>query len=343
MSDAQTLRRKKEETTMIPINVVNLDKDTKRWNLIVDDLTQNGVRRHSMERLAAVNGKQLSDEQLHLSTTKLCRIFCTRGMIGCYLSHVKFWQKIQSEFFPYQIVLEDDAQVCTSFSNVVQALVDELEATPERDKWDVLLLGAFCCVHPKGRFGIQRFQAWLLGGMRKMRRIAPSIHVPRRPLGTYGYVLSKRGAQKLLERVPRAAYHVDVVAWGLKDLNIYLADPMCVYQRKNVGSTIGGVSDIEKKYIPNWTLDDYTQVGLEWVLNEPILQIPLPSGDPFVLSIGRGLTILFGGCGLCLLNESPTKALVTHVAFCGILVVVFFRTMRHTGTRSVGLSKHKVA
>lgn len=325
---------------MLPINIVNLNKDTKRWELIVDDLTSKGVRRGSIQRLSAVNGKQLSNEQLRQSTTKLCRIFSTRGMIGCYLSHVNFWQKVQSEPVPYQVVLEDDAQVCQSFTTVVQKLVEELESTPERDEWDVLLLGAFCCVHPRGRFGIQRFQAWLVGGLRKRRRISQRIHIPRRPLGTYAYVLSKRGAQKLLERVPKAAYHVDVVAWGLSDLNIYLADPMCVFQRDNVGSTIGGVTEMEQQYIPNWTLDSYTQVGLEWVLNEPILQIPLPSGE-FVLSIGRGLAILFGGCGLCLVNESPLKALFAHVALCGVLIVAFFRAMRYTGTRTVGISKRK--
>jgi hypothetical protein len=106
-------------------------------------------------------------------------------MIGCYLSHVKFWWKVADEPEPYQMVLEDDAVVSEQFHDRSQQMVDELQNNPEtKDNWDVLLLGAFSCVHPERKYGIYRAQAMLFGDGRKQRKMTPHIQIPHRPLGT---------------------------------------------------------------------------------------------------------------------------------------------------------------
>lgn len=245
----------------LPINVINLDKDTTRWETLVQDLTNKGVQPAAIQRLPAVYGKTLSKSELLARTTRKARIWCTPGMIGCYLSHVKFWTKVMSSEskHEYQMVLEDDAVVSDDFEARALQMVEELQSNPDtRDQWDVLLLGAFSCVHPERKYGIYRLQAGLLGGGRKQRRVSENIQVPHRPLGTHAYILSKRGAQKLMQRASKATWHVDCVMWGIKELDLYICDPMLVFQDTSSPSTVGAVTKGIETWLPKWTLDEYT-------------------------------------------------------------------------------------
>ena len=71
----------------IPINIINLDKDGDRWETVTKELTSNGVRRRSITRYPATYGKDLDKVDLRQNVTLLSRLFCTKGTIGCYLSH----------------------------------------------------------------------------------------------------------------------------------------------------------------------------------------------------------------------------------------------------------------
>ncbi|CAB9529706.1 expressed unknown protein [Seminavis robusta] len=179
---------------VVPINVINLDKDKARWDKVILELQNKGGQ--LVERFPAVYGKALSEEELVANTTPLARIFCTRPVIGCFLSHRNAWMKVlKSTKFPYQVILEDDAIIaCNNFSERIQDLVEELESNGEtRDQWDILMLGGIACVHPEQDYGLNILDAMLVGGTRKPRFIDNStrIHVPYRPEGCHGYVVSK--------------------------------------------------------------------------------------------------------------------------------------------------------
>jgi len=244
---------------LVPINVINLDKDTERWEKLVLDLSVKGVNPKAIHRLPAVYGKMLTKSELEIKATRKARIWCTPGMIGCYLSHVKFWDKVASEESSYQMVLEDDAVVCDDFHQRAQQMVNELQDNVEtRDQWDVLLLGAFSCVHPERKYGMYRAQALLLGGGRKQRRVTDHVQIPHRPLGTHAYILSKRGAEKLMRCASKATWHVDCVVWGMQELNLYVCDPMLVFQDTDSQSTVGAVTKGVETWLPKWKMDDYT-------------------------------------------------------------------------------------
>eukprot|EP00553_Chaetoceros_curvisetus_P003634 CAMPEP_0204633146 /NCGR_PEP_ID=MMETSP0717-20131115/26473_1 /ASSEMBLY_ACC=CAM_ASM_000666 /TAXON_ID=230516 /ORGANISM="Chaetoceros curvisetus" /LENGTH=93 /DNA_ID=CAMNT_0051651201 /DNA_START=96 /DNA_END=373 /DNA_ORIENTATION=- len=87
----------------------------------------------------------------------------------------------------------------------------------------------------------------------------PFIHVPMCPYGMHAYIISPRGAAKLLKRCPRASYHVDVVAWGLRELDIMAVHPLVAWQI-NADTTIGGLVNIWKKVLrlPTFVADEYT-------------------------------------------------------------------------------------
>ena len=101
----------------------------------------------------------------------------------------------------------------------------------------VLLLGALGAVHPR-YYHVNVGHAILAGGCRwphgAYRAFGPGgeqrggavVHTPLRPFGTHAYAISERGARKLLRACPRANYHVDVVAWGMRSLRLFAVHPL---------------------------------------------------------------------------------------------------------------------
>ena len=150
-----------------------------------------------------------------------------RGVIGCFLSHRNFWKKVVDERHECAIVLEDDCELEPGFAETVDAALAELPQT-----WDVCLLGALGCAHPRGRHGgLNPMIGWYAGGTRRTRRLSESLFVPHKPAGTHAYLISSRGAAKLLRQLARATYHVDFVAWHpALGTELYSVHPFAAYQ-----------------------------------------------------------------------------------------------------------------
>ena len=299
-----------------PINIINLDHDTTRWNQVTGELASKGkVPRKRIRRLPAVYGKTLSKEELRQNSTKLARTFCTPGMIGCFLSHKQFWIQTLEGRDPCQIVLEDDVLVAGNFCQLVDEAIAELDTNPETcNKWDVLILGAFGSVHPNGKHGLRDTNAIVVGGQRRPKQLFRTsqnqilIHVPRRPFGTHAYVLSKRGATKLLSLAWFASGHVDCVIWGIRDLNMYCCDhegKMLAYQNTTAPSTIGIVPWGPETWFPShWEVDPYSKVTVKWALGEPLVRIPYAN---IVITIGRAIlaTAAAGALAIGLRDRIP--------------------------------------
>lgn len=304
----------------IPINIINLDKDKVRWEKVTRDLLSKGVPSDRMYRFRAVHGKTLSTEELWSNTTTLSRWFSTPGMIGCYLSHREFWRKTLNGTAPWQIVLEDDAIVVENFYDKVEEAIEELQQCEEtRDRWDVLLLGGLGCIHPQGKYGLNRVQALVAGKFRKPRQVTAHCHVPCRAFGTHGYVLSRRGAGRLLQWAGVATGHVDVVIWGIQELVLLCRHPMLVHQDMDSTSTVGGVTGGLEMLVPTCHVDDYTGTTLKWALNEPVLVIP---GFGLVLTVGRALSSCFVGYVLAAVFWRQVPWLL--FAHTALTVTVFF-------------------
>ena len=104
-----------------------------------------------------------------------CRL--TAGEVDCILSHLSVWEQVLAARLPHAIVLEDDVDLAVGFLSRVQRLIS---ARP----WDVLYLGYLTTrAHPvmRPRAGVAR---------------------PRYLFGTFGYAISRRGAERLLELLP---------------------------------------------------------------------------------------------------------------------------------------------
>ena len=96
---------------------INLPSRTDRWNQFTNNVSHMFPK---MIRVDAINGKELSQETIQKIVTPrtLFNIGKTRkdhnniytyGAIGCYLSHVKIWQKMVDENMSECLIFEDDS------------------------------------------------------------------------------------------------------------------------------------------------------------------------------------------------------------------------------------------
>jgi glycosyl transferase family 25 len=158
-----------------PIFVLNLDRSVDRWKLASEQMSLAGL---TVERLPAVDGRQLSKEELRNKSTRIATYLQPRGVIGCYLSHRKFWQLVVDRNLDAAIIFEDDVKLVSNFKNM---LIGHLESLGD-EEYDVILLGAIGRVHPRGKDGFgTRLFSFLIGGNRPLKRINNNLFQPSRP------------------------------------------------------------------------------------------------------------------------------------------------------------------
>ena len=266
---------------LAPALVINLPRDTNRLASLHERLRRSKI---AFDVIEAVDGSSLSKEELAASTTVLGRVFMTKGMIGCFLSHRLCWSECVRRNEPLIILEDDAAPVSEHFPTLLAEALDALSTLDHT--WDVLLVGALGCVHPRCRYGLNVIHGLMGGCWRWPHSPHPLLHVPARPFGTHAYVVSPQGARKLLDACPRASFHVDIAAWGVRELRLYLDTDrdgaLLSKQAPTSASTIGGLPN--RAWLPNFTVDSYTSAEFAWAFNAPVLRL-----GPWLLTIGRSL------------------------------------------------------
>ena len=150
-----------------------------------------------IQHIEGVDGKTAPQENVG----KLCQIFCTSVMIGCGLSHMRFWNEVVRQDLPYALVLEDDAVLLPNFKARMMAAIHHVP-----NDHHILLLGCFVC-------GMSKPAAVDGKGVRDMRR--------KHFGGTHAYIVSQKGARFLVNNVPRVNYHIDVQLARVPGIRIY--------------------------------------------------------------------------------------------------------------------------
>lgn len=168
------------------IYVINLDKDQERLAKFDQNLRGYGL---SYTRVPGIYGKDAVKDKSKV--TWACRIFCSYGIIGCYLSHAKLWQQLVDDpTTDHYIVLEDDARFTDDTVQVIKEAAGY--------KFDLLTLFTF-----SDNMAVACYKDTLLDGKYQICK-NPML------LSTLGYIISKDGARNLLEKMgPKATYHVD--------------------------------------------------------------------------------------------------------------------------------------
>ncbi len=173
---------------------INLPKDIERKAYITNILYKYPLLKN--EFVDAVYGKDLTEDERD-------RAFDTRtsykrygrnlnpGEIGCTLSHFKCYHKLLRSDNPYVLILEDDVTVINELSeidNIAQSL-------PENEPW-VLLLSADYWFTKRRQFGNDLSIAHVYDAV-----------------GTYAYIINRKGAELLINKNARPSNVAD--HWSL--------------------------------------------------------------------------------------------------------------------------------
>lgn len=172
----------------LPVFVINLSQSGERRQQAARAFAALDV---PVEFIDAIDGHALGDLPV-LSTYQphLGRVL-SRGEVGCLESHLAVLHRIVSENIPLACVCEDDIRFSADCGEVFRALAQSA-AVARRQAWDVLLLGHHSARRTPEAGAVTAFWSSALTGRRRIARVAEFA------MGAYAYVVTRRGAQRLL-------------------------------------------------------------------------------------------------------------------------------------------------
>jgi glycosyl transferase family 25 len=232
--------------------VINMDKSITRLKTIKKNLNKLKIQ---FTRFSAIDGKNLPNNILYDETTTLCRtILCNKETVGCALSHKYLWkQLLNDKNNDYYIILEDDAVISKESSKIIKKLISKINEY----NIDFLNLNAYDLniikITPEFRIGDYDFGK-------------PSI-----PFGFSAYIITKKGAKKILDELDKINYHIDIEVLFLMffgKVNYYSSYPSVILNTTDT-TTIGKKTNcLTLKLMDNIGLGMYS-----WAINIPLLTI----------------------------------------------------------------------
>jgi len=262
--------------------VINLDRAPDRLKKIDEELRRRGVQ---YERIVAVDGKALSPKQIRASTTWSCGKFCTKGAIGCALSHRKVWETMITRGLDRVLVLEDDAHFGEDFD---QRFARAWGNVP--NDWDLVYIGCTTGCGERSEYSIVdwcmtgAYMATALVKDGKLPRLKTKINnhiaIPDSASATHAYALTRKAATTLLSRLGKVKGigHIDqLITYHIgRDLRKYaFVDGTLITQSLGFGDSLIGSAG--SPYLGNHLLDmiKLNRRGIRggWMLSEPIIRL----------------------------------------------------------------------
>ncbi|WP_370680609.1 glycosyltransferase family 25 protein [Comamonas sp. GB3 AK4-5] len=198
----------------LPIVYINLAKDTERQARMASQMLQMGL---AATRLPAVWWADLPaeiQERHHSAPLTQSQYFkpLGNGEKGCYSSHMAAWRQLLASDAPAMVVFEDDVRLLPTLPQALQAIE---QLPPER--WDLIKL-----------FG--RAQEKVASRRPLPSTVLELITYRRVPSFAAGYVVSRSGAQKMLDsRVPFGRpVDVDMRFWFENGLRVFGVHPSVI-------------------------------------------------------------------------------------------------------------------
>jgi GR25 family glycosyltransferase involved in LPS biosynthesis len=173
--------------------VINLDRDTERWEALHGALTRVGI---AHQRFSAIDGRKVGAEYDHLLAPGT-RTLTPRGVLGSALSHYLVLEAFLETSYETCLVLEDDALLDDA---CMEHLAKIRAAAPPG--WDMIKLASFLHTYT---------------GPKVLKPFTTTIDFVAR-------LVSRAGAQKLLAQ--RIAYpgYADITSWFVPHFNTYIVN-----------------------------------------------------------------------------------------------------------------------
>lgn len=214
----------KEEASTLPYIktlVINLDRRPDRWEKFLQ-AKQRSKSTINFIRYPAVDGSKL------VPTEQLQRIFdgndynMREGMVGCAISHIKIYTEIMSDSdTDIYLILEDDIELCENFDSQISSLCEKLSKVD----WDMCYLGHHSW-NPVSKVSEDRENPLTIERWDSKKSLQESVG------GTIGYLINKKGAEKLLTFLNRVGMIncIDTMQQKSADeLQVYYTSPHLVY------------------------------------------------------------------------------------------------------------------
>lgn len=248
-STCRSFGNTREKNTISHIYVINLDRQTRRWQR-----TQRELRRikdesrtplaNMTDRFSAIDAAAFTSipsspdlhpeyslsDQLFVEPAPLLQfgeanskhvVKMTRQEIAIAMSHIQVWKEIASSEHSYTLILEDDVYFCRGFARELDSVWLELTETyGQQDAFDVLYLS-----YEESKSGVEKHD------------VSKRLYRPLRGLWFLsGYVLSRRGANALLKLLPVRG---PVDLWlnrQFQSLDVFATSRPIINQRSDGGS-----------------------------------------------------------------------------------------------------------
>lgn len=246
--------------------VIHMDKDKERETHIQRQFA-NITTNYEFRK-----GIIPTKEEREKYASPICKHICSPSMLGIYLAHRYIWEEIVTKKIAHAVIFEDDVTFTDDISSVLPKAMQELPLD-----WELLYLGCITCsdkISP------------LIKGFMKLKNIhtydlepySSHLRKPCIAIGMEAYAVTYEGAKKLLQLVPYASDHVDIMITQkldkMKALSVY---PSVAYQHpdgfrlsnNNTKTPLLGnhiVSSIDVITLP------HTNISLAYVLSIPIAQ-----------------------------------------------------------------------
>jgi GR25 family glycosyltransferase involved in LPS biosynthesis len=213
------------------IFVINLDRSTERLKKCIKQSSKFNFR---FERFPAIEGNKLTKQQLSFIHPICQHFLCTRGMMGCGLSHYFLLKKIVDEKIQTSIVLEDDFVW-------KQDTISKLDKIRDFNDGIVKLscIGPFCS-----------------SNLYDQPQICPFA------LGNAAYLIKYPQAKQLLKHIQQIIYHIDVQF-------IFSNVPMYHYPCIDVDGMDDSTLGLHSSTLLSRILPISSQI--KWILNEPFI------------------------------------------------------------------------
>ena len=212
---------KPEENTIdisIKTVVINLNRRPDRWESFQEKEGGKFLRYHRFE---AIDGSLLEP------TEQLQRIFdgndynMREGMVGCALSHIKLYIELINSDTDIYCIFEDDIDFVPQFQEKFEHLLSILPK-----EWDLCYLGHHVWKHYRTPeiYDKEKFP--------QVEKWSMLTSLERSMGGTGGYIITKKGARKLLEFINSEGMTngIDTMQQkSCKVLNVYYSTPHLIY------------------------------------------------------------------------------------------------------------------
>lgn len=293
------------------IYIINLDKDKSRYNSALTECKK--ITNKDPIRISGVYGKELKNEDMKEHVDYIYSKIGLKSAIGCAMSHIKAWETMLKNKDTSSLFLEDDISIDKDF-------VEKYRNIDIPDDYYIIYLGCTTGCDIDKKYNIEFPLAKLFIGKnkysKKVIKLNDKVYIPSLPLALHGYILSRKGAEYLLNRITqdKIKFHIDAqILKYLHTVPSYAVSPQLIYQQNvNLETSNNIGSQFPILFNKLLSSNDRYNIPINYKINIGMYQI----GNYIINSITFLMIILGASIGFM-------KIPINYVLI-GIVIFIFF-------------------